>query len=65
MSSLPHDLSDYRQFYIDTSNFCHADDDLAALGQKKIYVFTATCQKNLGSAGRHYFFFFNYRQNRK
>ena len=34
--------------------------------KKNICVFTVTCQKNLGSVGRHYyFFFFNYRQNRK
>ena len=28
------------------------------LGQKKICVFTVTCQKNLGSVGRQFFFIY-------
>ena len=31
MLSLPHDLLDCRQLYIDTSHFCHAADDLVGL----------------------------------
>ena len=33
--------------------------------KQKICVFTVTFQKNLGSIGINFFFFFNYRQNRK
>ena len=32
---------------------------MLGLGQKKnICVFTVTCQKNLGSVGRHYYYYF-------
>jgi hypothetical protein len=33
--------------------------------KKNICVFTVTCQKNIGSVGINFFFFLNYRQNRK
>jgi hypothetical protein len=32
---------------------------------KNICVFTVACQKNLGSVSINFFWFFNYRQNRK
>jgi hypothetical protein len=44
------------------TKYCHLR--LFIRPKKNICVFTATCQKNLGSVGRDYFFFY-YRQNRK
>ena len=46
--------------YFDTVNMLVEFVEFVILGQIKKYVFTVTCQNNLGSVGRHLFFILFY-----
>ena len=54
--SFPPSLSDNNKHYTVLYHNMIKRVNYDYIGQKKIYVFTVTCQKNLGSVGQDFFF---------